>query len=99
MLRDVLIDADLHQIGLRQAEGLLQRQEQQTQVKKPFVGDDELPEPPDQPDIVGFAEDFFLLGRFGHLNLFQLLAQPLLLIQVGIDAAAAAPALHGCRAR
>ena len=37
LLGDVLIDADFHQIGLRQAEGLLQRQEQQTQVKKPLV--------------------------------------------------------------
>ena len=89
LARDVLIDADFHQIGLRQAEGLLQRQEQQAQVKKPFVRDDEIPETADQPEIVSFAEDFFLLRCFGHLDLFQLLAQALLLIKLGIDAAVA----------
>ena len=48
-----------------------------------------LPETPDQPEIVGLAEDFFLLRLFGHLNLFELLAQALLLIKLGIDAAVA----------
>ena len=89
LLRDVLIDADLHQIRLRQTEGLLQRQQQQAQVKQPLVGNDELPQPLDQAKIVGFAEDFFCVRCLGHLDLFQLLAQPLLLVELGVDAAAA----------
>ena len=84
---DILIDADFHQIRLRQAEGLLQGQKQ-SPSRTDACRDDKFPQPPDQPDIVGFAEDLFLLERFGHLNLLQLLAQLLLLIQVGVNAAA-----------
>ena len=85
---DILIDADFHQIRLRQAEGLLQGQKQHGHPEQTLVGNDKFPQPSDQPDIVGFAEDLFLLGRFGHLNLLQLLTQLLLLIQVGVNAAA-----------
>jgi hypothetical protein len=49
---------------------------------------DVLPQPSDKPEIVGFAEDFLLLGRVRHLDVLQLLAQPLLLVQFRVQAAA-----------
>jgi hypothetical protein len=51
----------------------------------PFVGKYEEPQALDQAKIIGFAEDFFLGNRVRHLNLFQLLAQPLLLVKLGVD--------------
>ena len=59
------------------------------QEKQPLVGNDELPQAADHAEIVGFAEDFFLLRSLRPLDLFQLLAQALLLVEIGIDAAAA----------
>ncbi len=63
---DILVDADFHQIRLRHAEGLLQRQQQHGEIKQPLVGNDKFPQAPDQAQIVGFAEDFFLLRGLGH---------------------------------
>jgi hypothetical protein len=64
-----LIDADFHQVRLCKAEGLLQRQQCHGQQEQALVGCYVFPQAPDQPQIVGFAEEFFLMGRIGHLDL------------------------------
>jgi hypothetical protein len=66
---------------------LLHRQQQHGDEKQAPVRRYVSPQTPDQSQIVGLTENFFLVGELGHLDLLQLLGQALLLVEFGIEAA------------
>ena len=60
-LCDVAIDRHLHEIGLREAEELLQRQKGERKPKETPIRGKIVPQSLDQSEIVRFAENLFVI--------------------------------------
>jgi hypothetical protein len=61
--RDEAVEADLEEIGLEQAEPLLDRREQQRRPHHGTVRPDELPETPEEAGVVRLADLFLVADR------------------------------------